>query len=72
MQAYTSFNLRYSPLDADQFRAPTVDEVKAHLLDKIRDMKARVDISEENRQYWLDKYAQAVIVERIVIESVVQ
>lgn len=72
MRTYISFNLRFSPLDADQFRANTLDEVKAYLLEEVRKMKARTDISEENREYWLNKFANAIFVERLVVENEVQ
>jgi len=68
---YESFNVRLDAYGADQLRADTLDGAKALLQDKINELHARKDISEENRQYWLEKYSKPVFVHRIVIEDVV-
>ena len=73
MRKFESFCVRLDlPYGADQFRADTLDEARALVLDKVRELKARTDISEENREYWLAKYANPFFVHRIVIESEVQ
>jgi hypothetical protein len=72
MNKYESFNVRLDTYGADQLRADTLDGVKALLQDKINELNTRKDISEENRQYWLEKYSKPVFVHRIVIEDVVQ
>ena len=71
MNKYESFNVRLDAYGADQLRADTLDGVKALLQDKINELNTRKDISEENRQYWLEKYAKPVFVHRIVIEDVI-
>ena len=71
MNKYESFNVRLDAYGADQLRADTLDGAKALLQDKINELHARKDISEENRQYWLEKYSKPVFVHRIVIEDVV-
>jgi hypothetical protein len=71
MNKYESFNVRLDAYGADQLRADTLEGVKALLLDKINELHNRKDISEENRQYWLEKYAKPVFVHRIVIEDVI-
>jgi hypothetical protein len=71
MNKYESFCVRLTAIDADQFRADTLENAKGLVLDKIRELKERKDISEENREYWIEKYANAVFVHRIVIEDVV-
>ena len=68
MKTFESYNLRYAGT-ATQFSAKTIEEVKAEWLNRIREMHARTDISEENRTYWLDALSKAKIVQRIVIES---
>jgi hypothetical protein len=68
---YESFNVRLDAYGADQLRADTLENVKAMLQDKINELNTRKDISEENRQYWLEKYSKPVFVHRIVIEDVV-
>lgn len=72
MNKYESFNVRLDlAYGADQFRADTLEGAKAMVQDKIKELKARTDMSEENRQYWLEKYAKPIFVHRIVIEDVV-
>jgi hypothetical protein len=68
---YESYNVRLDAYGADQLRADTLENVKAMLQDKINELNTRKDISEENRQYWLEKYAKPVFVHRIVIEDVI-
>jgi hypothetical protein len=72
MRKYESYNVRLDAYGADQLRADTLENVKAMLQDKINELNTRKDISEENRQYWLEKYSKPVFVHRIVIEDVVQ
>jgi hypothetical protein len=72
MNKYESICIRLDSFGADQWRANTLEEAKSLLQDKINEMTARRDISEENRQYWLEKYAKPVFVHRIVIEDVVE
>lgn len=70
MRKYESFCVRLDlAYGADQFSAPTLDEAKAWVLDKVRELKTRTDISEENRTYWLEKYANPFFVHRIVVEA---
>ena len=71
MNKYESYNVRLDAYGADQLRADTLENVKAMLQDKINELNTRKDISEENRQYWLEKYAKPVFVHRIVIEDVI-
>lgn len=71
MRKYESYNVRFDEVGADQFRADTLDEAKWWVLEQIRVMKARTDISEENREYWLAKYVNPVFVHRIVLEDTV-
>jgi len=72
MQKYESFNVRFDQYGADQFRADTLEDAKALLQDKIHEMTNRKDISEENREYWLEKFAKPIFVHRIVLEDVVE
>lgn len=73
MRKYESYNVRIDlEYGADQFRANTLEEAKALVQDKINELNTRKDISEENRQYWLEKYAKPIFVHRIVIEDVVK
>jgi len=72
MNKYESICIRLDTFGSDQWRANTLEEAKALLQDKINEMTARRDISEENRQYWLEKYAKPVFVHRIVIEDVIE
>ena len=68
MKTFESYDLRYAGT-ATQFSAKTIEEVKAEWLNRIRTMKAREDISEENRAYWLDALSHAKIIHSITIES---
>lgn len=73
MRKYESFCVRLDlEFGADQFRADTLDDAKAWVFDKIRELKERQNISEENREYWLAKYANPIFVHRITLEDVVQ
>jgi hypothetical protein len=71
MNKFESFNVRLEVFGADQLRADTLEGAKALLQDKINEFKTRKDISEENRQYWLEKYSKPIFVHRIVLESVI-
>lgn len=73
MRKYESICVRLDlEYGADQFRADTLDEAKAWVLDKVLELKSRQDITEENREYWLKKYSKPIFVHRIVIEDLVR
>jgi hypothetical protein len=72
MYKYESYTVRLDTFGADQLRADTLEGAKALLQDKITEMTNRKDIREDNRQYWLEKYAKPVFVHRIVLEDVVE
>ena len=72
MRKYESFCVRLTAIDADQLRADTLAGAKELLQDKINELNTRKDMSQENREFWLERYNKAVIVHRIVIEDVVQ
>jgi hypothetical protein len=72
VRKFESFNIRFDEYGADQWRADTLEDAKALLQDKINEMTIRKDISEENRQYWLEKFAKPIFVHRIVLEDVVE